>query len=417
MRSIVALARQNPAYRRLWAAQAVSLVGDWFTLIALSVIVSRQTGRSGLAFAGLLLTHLVPAAVIGPMAGVLVDRFDRKRLLVASDLVRALLVALMIGVLQTGLLWPVYAIAFLHYTVSTVFEPARSALLPRIVGMESIVAAQTMSSVTWSVMAAMGGVLGGTLVALVGTEMAFAIDGLTFLISAAFLVGIHVPGGAAARPEPGALVGERLPPVRFMDGIRYLRAHPPTLAALLVKGMNGLGTTDTFLTIYATRLFVEGADGAVSLGLLWASFGVGAFIGPVGLNLVNDGSVHRMRRLIAVGALWITVSLFVLGVAPSLAVAGLAIALRGIGGSVTWTYSVIVLQKSVPDRLRGRIFALDLANVQLLSALCAVLTGWAVDAFPVRRVVLTSATINVLPVVAWILALPWMDRRGRSEVH
>ena len=417
MRSIIALARRNPAYRRLWAAQAVSLAGDWFTLIALSVIVSRQTGRSGLAFAGLLLTHLVPAAVIGPMSGVLVDRFDRRRLMVASDLVRALLVALMIPVLHTGLLWPVYALAFLHYTVSTVFEPARSALLPRIVGMDGIVAAQTMSSVTWSVMAAMGGVLGGTLVALVGTEMAFAIDGLTFLVSAAFLVGIRMPGGTAARPEAGARPGEEQPPVRFMDGLRFLRSNPATLAALLVKGMNGLGTTDTFLTVYATRLFVEGTDGAVSLGLLWASFGVGAFIGPVGLNLINDGSVKRMRRLIAVGALWITLSLFVLGVAPSLAVASLAIVFRGIGGSVTWTYSVIVLQKSVPDRLRGRIFSLDLANAQLTSALGAVLTGWAVDAFPVRNVVLTSAVVNVLPVLAWTLALPWMDRRSSPEVY
>src|SRR5262245_65960743 len=125
---------RNPAFRRLWIAQAVSLVGDWFTLIALAVAVSHDSGGSGFAVGGLLLTQLVPTAVVGPLSGVLADRFDRRRLLVISDLTRVVIVLLLIPAVRAGALTPIYALALLHFTVATVFEPARAALVPGLVG-------------------------------------------------------------------------------------------------------------------------------------------------------------------------------------------------------------------------------------------------------------------------------------------
>ena len=184
---------RNPAFRRLWLAQAVSLVGDWFTLIALSVVVSRATGGSGVAVAALLLTQLVPTALAGPFAGVLVDRFDRKRLLVTSDLLRAGIVLLLIPAVRAGALGPIYALALAHFTVATVFEPARSALVPRLVSGAELVAATTLTSVTWSVMTALGGVLGGTVLALLGATTAFVIDALSFAASAGLIATIADP--------------------------------------------------------------------------------------------------------------------------------------------------------------------------------------------------------------------------------
>ena len=104
---------------------------------------------------------------------------------------------------------------------------------------------------------------------------------------------------------------------------------------LVVKSISGIGLVDTFLVIYATRVFPVGDGGALSLGLLWACFGVGAVLGPALLNLVNDGSVRRMRRLIVVGSSLTVSGLFALAHAPSLALTGLAIVLRGMGGSTT----------------------------------------------------------------------------------
>jgi MFS family permease len=407
-RETLRLLAEGRAYRRLWAAQAISLCGDWFTLIALAVLVSRDTRGSGLAVAGLVLAQILPGVVVGPFAGVLADRLDRRRLLVASDLVRCGLVLLMIPAARTGHLGPVYSLALLHFTVSTVFEPARSALLPRLVEPRQLVAAVTLSTVTWSVMAAAGGVVGGTALALVGVTGAFLIDALTFAASAAFIAAIPVP------PAPPAAVAPPPSPPRFRDGLRYGAAHPTTGAVLFVKAINGVAIADTFIVIYGTRIFPLGPNGGRSVGLLWACFGVGAMLGPLLLNAANDGSVRRMRRLIVAGCAFLSGGLFLLGAAPSLLAAGAAVVVRGMGGSANWTYSTIILQKSVPDPLLGRVFALDLANAFVAAMVFSLLWGYTMDHAGVRTAVFAAAAVSLLPLLAWTLALGWMDRRESS---
>ena len=184
---------------------------------------------------------------------------------------------------------------------------------------------------------------------------------------------------------------------------------------LLVKGLNGIAVADAFLVIYATRLFPLGEDGARSVGLLWACFGLGAILGPLALNVMNDGSVPRMRRLIAVGAVFLSSSLFALAAAPTLAIAGLAIVVRGMGGSTTWTYSTIILQKTVPDRLQGRLFALDLANVYLLAMVFSLLWGTTMDRVGVRAAVMAAAVVSLLPLAAWTLGVRWMESKEAAE--
>jgi MFS family permease len=398
------LLRGNHGLALLWAAQAVSLVGDWFTLIALAVLITRKSGGSGLAVSGLVLTQLLPSVCIGPWSGVLVDRHDRRRLLIASDVVRAALVLLFIPAMKAGQLWPLYLIAFAHFGVSTVFEPARSALVPRLVAGHELVAASTLTSVTWSVMTSLGGLVGATILSAVDMAAAFAVDAATFLASAALIRSIVVPPLSPAEAE------ERRPRASLGEGLRYVRSHPVTGAALLIKTIPGVALIDTFLVIYGTRVFVAGSGGAFSVGLLYAFFGVGAILGPAILNLVNDGSVRRMRRLVVVGSALIACGLFLLGASPSLAVATLAVVVRGMGGSTNWTYSTIILQKSVPDRFRGRLFALDLANMMLVAAFFSVTWGLAMDRFGVQPVVFAAAGASVLTTLAWTLALPWMER-------
>jgi MFS family permease len=157
-------------------------------------------------------------------------------------------------------------------------------------------------------------------------------------------------------------------------------------------------------------VFPIGEGGAVSLGLLWASFGLGAFLGPALLNLVNDGSVRRMRRLIVIGSALVVGGLLALAHAPSLAVSGLAILLRGMGGSTIWTYSTVILQKIVPDGLRGRLFALDLALLTLTAAFGSLAWGFAIDRFGVRAVVQAVSGLCALAALAWAAALRRMER-------
>jgi MFS family permease len=399
-----ALLRTNPAYRRLWAAQVVSLTGDWFTLIALSVLVARDSGGSGLAVSGIALAQMVPWVLVGPWSGVLADRFDRKRLLVLSDLARVGVVLLLVPAAEAHRLPVVLALAVLHFALASVFEPARSALVPRLVEPHQLVTATTLSSVTWSVMLAAGGLVGGAVLSRVGLRTAFVLDALTFLVSAGLIVAIRSPPRAV--PEAPR---ERRP--AFRQGIAWALEHPEVGAAALVKVANGVAAVEIFIVLYATRVFPVGEGGAFSVGFLCAAFGLGAIAGPLSLNRLNDGSVRRMRRLIVASSALLSVALFALGAAGSLLAAGAAIFLRGMGGSANWTFSTIILQKGVPDRLLGRLSALDLVNANLAGMLFSIAWGTTVDTAGLRAAVFAAAAATLLPLGLWAASLPWLEKR------
>jgi MFS family permease len=406
------LIRQNVAFRRLWLAEAVSLAGDWFTLIALAVVVSRQTGGSGLAVGALVVTQLFPWVVVGPWGGMLADRFDRRRLLIATDLARTLNVLLLIPAANGGPLWLVLLLVLVHFSLASIFEPARSALVPRLVASHQLVSAGTLSSVTWSVMLAAGGMLGGSVLSVVGVSVAFLVDAATFLASAALIAGIPARAGARAAEEP-----QPTGRVRFREGLAWSLAHPGASVAVLVKAINGVAIIDTFLVLYATRLFVWGEGGVLSIGFLWGCFGVGAILGPVLLNRLSDGSVPRLRRLIAVGAALLSCALFVLAGARSLLTAGAGFLLRGMGGSANWTYSSVILQKTVPDRMLGRLSALDLLNANVSGMTFSLLWGLRIDRDGLQVAVLGAALVSLVPLLAWTITLRPLERSEEPSAH
>ncbi|HET7294290.1 MAG TPA: MFS transporter [Vicinamibacteria bacterium] len=408
MRETLALLRRRPAFARLWIAEVISLGGDWFTLVALSVAVVRASQGSGLALGALIVTQLLPMVVLGPWSGALVDRFDRRGLLVASDLARVLVVLAFIPASSSGRLLPLYALALLHFSVATVFEPGRAAILPSLVDDAELVRASTLSSVTWSVMAAVGGLASGTLLAAFGMGAAFLVDAASFLISAMLILSIR---RHQVHPKEHAGTSD----LSVGEGLAYLRRHPVTLATLLVKTILGIATVDAFMIVFATRVFPWGDEGALSLGLAWASFGMGAILGPLVLNRVNDGSTARMRRFVTAGSALLAAALLALAAAPSLAVFALAILLRGAGGSSTWTFSTILLQRTVPERLRGRLFGLELASNHLAAMLFSLLWGALMDRLGIRHTVLAAGLLSAVPFAVWASAVRAMDRREAHE--
>jgi hypothetical protein len=257
-------------------------------------------------------------------------------------------------------------------------------------------------------MLAFGGALGGSVLSRVGIRAAFLIDAASFVASAALIVGIR--GGAS----PGAAAGAAREAIAFRDGIHWAIANPPVGAAALVKMINGVAQVDTFIVLYATRVFAIGEGGALSVGLLMAAFGVGAVLGPALLNRWNDGSVPRMRRLVVVSSALIGAGLFALGGASSLAAAALGVMLRGMGGSANWTFSTIILQKGVPDRLLGRLAALDLMLANSTAMAFALTWGATIDRVGLRPAALGAASVTLLPLLLWAASLPALERREAS---
>ncbi len=419
MTALIGVLRRNPDFTRLWLAQAISLLGDWFNAIVLAALVSKYSDGSGLAVSLLLLARFLPPLLVSPAAGVLLDRFDRKRLLIFSDVARVFIVLGFLLVNSAEQLWLIYALTILQFAVSAVFEPGRSAILPSVTHRGDLIQANILSSVTWSVMLAIGGVTGGLVAGALGTAPALIIDAATFALSAILIAQMRVAAPAEVdQSHEQAPTPQKASMRDFIEGLRYARAHPPVAAALLVKAGGNIGSIDTILIIYATSLFVLGVDGQLSLGVLWAAFGVGAVIGPFAFNRFNDGSVRRMRRLITLAYAIITLSWLVIGAAPTLALAALGIIVKAVGSSVYWTYSSVILQQSVEDSYIGRMFSLDWSGFQAATVLSVIATGAALEVIGVssaRTVVYATAAASLIPLALWAFTLPRIERYERAR--
>src|SRR5258708_22411445 len=186
----VALVRGNHNYRSVWLGEIVSLFGDWSYLIASATQIAKLTG-SGLAVGGLFVVRMLAPFLISPVAGVLADRYDRKKLLIACDLARAVIVLGFLLVRRPDQIWLLYGVTTLQLTLSGVFFPTREAILPDIVSQRELGTANALSATTWSTMLSIGAALGGLATGQWGIYPAFVVDSLSFLLSAASLWQIH----------------------------------------------------------------------------------------------------------------------------------------------------------------------------------------------------------------------------------
>jgi MFS family permease len=405
------LLQRNPNFACLWYAQAISLLGDWFNTIILSALVARYSENAGLAVSILLLTRFLPPLMVSPIAGVLLDRFDRRRLLILSDVARIFIVLGYLFATSPDHIWLVYVLSALQFSFSALFEPGRSALLPGLVKPDDLVRANLLSSVTWSVMLAVGGALGGFVSAVLGSQIGLLLDAATFAVSAVLIASIRINPALAAlnTAETDDAPGK----AGFVEGLRYARRQPGLIPALLVKAAGSIGNMDVAIVLYGTLLFAIGGDGSASLGLLWSAFGVGAVLGPVLINRLNDGRVRRMRSLIIVGYAFIALGWFALAGAPALVLAMLAITVRAMGGSINWTYSSVIIQKTVANDYLGRMFSLDQAAFQAMTVVSIIVTGLALQALgdeAVREIVAFTGVLALLPLVGWALTVRWLRR-------
>lgn len=392
MTRYLALLRNNRNFRRLWYGQAVSQLGDWFDNIALFTLVLSLTG-SGQALGLLLLAEFLPGALISPLAGVLIDRLPRKLVLIASDLGRAVLVLAFLFVRGPEDLWLLYTAVVLKVSLAAFFEPARSAILPSICARKDLAAANAISGATWSAMLALGAALGGLVAGTLGVTAAFVLDSASFVLSAILIATVRVagaePGSQAdnaaqdqvlvSRPVPAA-TGMAQALAEFREGLGYVFARREVFWLTFSKAFWSLGGgVLLLLTLFGREIFPLGRDGALSIGLFYAARGVGTGLGPFLALRFGGEQPGFMRRAVAVSFFITGVGYLALSAAPGLILAALAVLFAHIGGSIQWVFSTALLQREVPDRLLGRVFASEYAAMTLATALSAYLTGVIAD--------------------------------------
>jgi len=419
----IRLLRSNPDFTKLWAAQVVSLLGDWFNTIVISaliVVYTDGTSYQGLAVSGYLIARLIPPLLMRPWAGVLADRFDRKRLLIISDVLRSLAVIGLLFATQGREYLPlIYVFTVIQFLISSIFEPARNALMPSVLYRDQLVLGNTLSSITWSAMLAIGAIIGGIVAQFLGIQAALIIDALTFLASAGIVVTLVVPEKPRSDIGQEERITQDISQRTFIDGIRYLLKHPAIAAAIFIKTGLSIGSVDAVLIIYGTQLFAIGEQGTTSMAILWAAFGIGSIIGPLFVNRFSDGTVRTLRHLVAVGFIMVIFGWMFWGLAPSLEFAIFAVMLRAMGGSVNWTYSSIIIQKIVPDEYLGRMFSLDYAGFEFVQGISAIMVGLMIDAVGsqnVHLIVIGTAFCSVPSLVIWLWAIRRLDNKEAQDI-
>ncbi len=404
--TFTALLFHNPGFRRLWIAQLVSQLGDWFNAVAVYALLLDLTG-SATVVAAMMIVQLLPIAAIGPIAGVVVDRMSRRSVMIAADLARAGLFAGLVFVRSTDDIWLAFVLVALGVIATAFFEPARAAMLPDVVPPEHLITANALSAATWAVMLAVGASVGGAVTVYVGRDAAFLCNGLSFVASALALRGLRV---TETHHQSHAT------DVRLLDGWHYLRRHPSTMALLSIKGVWAVaGGMMLLLTVFAQRVFAASpADTAArGIGVLFAARGVGAIGGAMVARAIQRLDAGRLRALIPWAYGGAALGYVGLAAAPSLAVGAIAVVWAHVFGTVLWVLSTVLLQLSVDTRVRGRIFALELALHTLVAAAAILLTGLGLDRLQIapRTLATGIGAFFLLPALAWGLALMAERRR------
>jgi MFS family permease len=407
----IGLLRNNKAFRRLWYGQVVSQLGDWFDSIALFALLLKLTG-SGQAVGALLAAQFLPSTVVGLWAGVIVDRLPRKLVMIAANLGSAALVLLFLLVRDAGQVWIIYVATVLKMSLVSFFDPARTAVTPLITRREELIAANALSGATWSAMLAIGAALGGIVAGTLGTDAAFVIDAASFALSAALIATVPIHEAHLHERVPARVLHE------FREGLRFVFSQRDIAIYTMTKMLWSLGGgVLLLLTLFGRRIFPLGVDGALSIGILYAARGVGAGIGPlIARHLGGDGE-RFLRRAIGPSFFFTAVGYVVVSGSPSLLFAFLGVMIAHVGGSIQWVFSTALLQMCSPNRLQGRVFAVEGALLTLATALSSYATGIAADTgWQPRVLALALAGLFVAPGAALALLL-WRAPREGSTVE
>jgi predicted MFS family arabinose efflux permease len=419
--SYLRLLRGNRNFRRLWLAQIVSEIGDWFYTLSIYTLLLQLTGRASSVALALVL-QVLPQTLAGPTAGVVNDRLRRKHVMIAADLVRFGVVLAMLLVRSRSMVWLIYPLLLAETVMAAFFEPARNAVIPNIAAPGEVLIANTLSSATWSVNLLIGASVGGLVAAFFGRDAVFLLNALSFLASASLIGGMRFaePHAESAAPlRPRDLVD--FSPV--LEGIRYVRNHSTLLPTVFAKaGELMIGPSWVIFTVLGAHEFavhwhnVDAARGSMlGMSILLGGRGVGALVGPLVSARWAGRSDRRLHLGIFFGYLTIALGYGMLGRSRTVWMAAACAMLAHAGGSTVWVFSTTLLQLHTEDRFRGRVFAADLGFSMLTIAAGAYLCGRSLDAGVAARTVATwTGLVMLVPAMLWALAMRVSKERTAS---
>jgi dTMP kinase len=420
----------DPSFSRLWRAMLVSSLGDWVGFVAVAALVARIGGQrlGGLAVSGVMVARLLPSVVFGPFAGVFVDRFDRRKVMIGADIARGSLYASMPFLPK---LWLIFLVSFVIECLSLLWTPAKDASVPNLVSRRQLPNANSVGLVTTYGTLPLGATiftgLAGLALAIGGSvhyfgshpeSLALWLDAVTFLFSARMVWGLKfrptVAGRTREAERPKLNLTSAVDEVR--QGVSFLRRHPliASMTIGIVVAFGGAGSVISLGPIFARYSLNAPATG---FGILMIALGIGMAGGMASMGLLTK--LIDNTRLFHLALLATPLFLFVLAAMPKLWLAALFTVPLGFGAGLAWVTGYTVLQENTSDEFRGRTFATltVMARLALFVALAgfpALATAIGPRVFHIGGQVLQHAEIRIALWVGAAIAMAGAARTGRG---
>ncbi len=376
-RTYLQLVRENKAFRRLWIAAVISMLGQWFNTIALFLLILEYTGSEFLL--GLLFTvRMAGFAILQPFIGLLADRYNRKSLMIVSNLMQAVL-ALCFLLVEDGndIVWMI-GLSGVMMILHGVYMTAERAALPNLVSEEDLATAGALEAASWSTALCMGAMLGGVVVSIWGTNAAFIIDSFTFIFGTLFLLKLTIPQTIDEKMK-GPLFSTGIQNIKF--GWKRIRSQPALFRIVFAKAswnIAGGGLAGVYLVLMGAD--VDGFGAAFGFGLFFFARGLGTGIGPVvvracfkdettwpsliGYLVALSGIFYFLVGISVSNALWITVVLVVFAHSAS---------------GANWVLSTVLVQQWVEDEVRGRVFSADMLILSVAFSASTTIAGYLTE--------------------------------------
>ncbi len=403
MISFSQLLRQNRNYRYTWFGQIVSEIGDHFNTIAVFSLVLHNT-HSGLVVSGVMIARALPVLFSGPLAGVLLDRMDRKHLMIASDLFRAVVATAFIFAVNVEQTWMLFVLSALLMLASPLFTSGRSSILPTIATREELHTANSLTKTTQWTAVTVGAMLGGATATEFGYQWAFVFNAVSFIFSALCISRLRVPGGFRAH-RAAITESETLQPMReYVAGLRYMRSVPLLFVIGLVHigWASGGGAAQILFTLFGEVVYPYGPAG---MGAIWGFAGVGLLIGGMVANRIGGKlQFEGYTRIITVVFILHGLSYIIFSQVKPFWLALVFIAVSRFGMGVAAILNTTLLLRHVPDEFRGRVFSTIETLVWGTMMISMAVAGFASTHYDPRTIGAVAGVFSCSTAVIWVVA-------------
>ncbi len=427
---------RNAAFRALWTGQAISEIGDWLNNIAVLALTIHLAGkgREGLAIAIYAIARHLPLFVFGPLAGVVVDRVDRRRVMIAADVLRALFALGFLFANAASSLISIYVVGAALFAVSAFFNAAKRATIPNLVnGADELLTANSLSASTTAATIAVGSALGGIVATFVGRNSVFVLNAATFLISAVMISLIRVPTQQQLEPTaetysfansssqlPSRVKRNRYHPLHagfiirrlvtdFREGLGYVRQSKLLSAIFIVAAGWGLGNgvARALYSLFGARLGESTAAHLVArptdfgISVLFVAMGLGGVLGAPLARRFNSGSSDALGNRMGRSLFFDGCGLALFTLMPSLWTAALILVAREINFAIWWTAQQTIIMSQTDNRYAGRVFASYETLTTLMMVGSMLAAGAAADKFGLKPVAASGGLVIASSGLLW----------------